>query len=181
MNDIVLTPLELQHIEMVRDWRNSKEVSSYMYSDEHITSEGQEAWYSNIENDDTCKYWIIEFGNKPVGLASITGINRVLKSAYWAFYLGDSTTRGAGVGAKVEYNILCMVFDELKLNKLRCEVFVSNDKVVRMHEKFGFRREAYYREHCFKMGKYEDVVGLAILKSEWNQLRELMRSKIYAK
>ena len=36
-----------------------------------------------------------------------------------------------------------------------------------MHEKFGFRREAYYREHCFKNEKPIDVVGLGMLKIEW--------------
>ena len=48
-----------------------------------------------------------------------------------------------------------------------------------MHEKFGFRREAYYREHCSKNGKFEDVVGLALLKSEWIQLKSTLQTKIY--
>lgn len=67
------------------------------------------------------------------------------------------------------------------LNKLRCEVFTSNDKVIKMHEKFGFRREAYYREHCIKNSKKLDVVGLALLESEWRILEPFMKSKIYGK
>ena len=58
-------------------------------------------------------------------------------------------------------------------------MFVTNDKVVKMHEKFGFRREAYYREHCLKNNTKIDVVGLAILKSEWSIVKSIMKKKIY--
>ena len=112
-------------------------------------------------------------------MASITGIDNTLQSCYWAFYLGDLSVRGAGIGAKVEYNVIEYVFSELGLNKLRCEVFVTNDKVIKMHEKYGFRREAYYREHCIKGNQKLDVVGLGLLKSEWEQIREQTKKYIY--
>jgi hypothetical protein len=71
------------------------------------------------------------------------------------------------------------VFETLNLNKLRCEVFTFNDKVIKMHEKFGFRREAFYREHCFKIDGYKDVIGLALLANEWNVVKEKMHDKVY--
>lgn len=179
--DIVLKPLSSEDLEQVRAWRNSEEVSSYMYSDEKISEEQQIKWFEKIKQSTNSKYWIIQYDEKNLGLVSITDINNNLKSCFWAFYLGDQSVRGAGIGGKVEYNILKYVFEELKLNKLRCEVFVFNDNVIKMHEKFGFRREAYYREHCFKNGKFQDVVGLAMLKSEWEVLKENLYKKIYLK
>jgi UDP-4-amino-4,6-dideoxy-N-acetyl-beta-L-altrosamine N-acetyltransferase len=164
---------------MVRNWRNSEDVSQYMYSDEIITPEMQKKWFQKINSDTSSKFWIISYEGKSLGLASITKIDHVLKSCYWAFYLGDTSIRGAGIGAKVEYNLLSHVFNEMNLNKLCCEVFVSNDMVIKMHEKFGFRREAYYREHCFKNGKFEDAVGLAMLKREWDLLKDYYKNKIY--
>ncbi len=178
-NDIQLSPLIADDLELVRSWRNSTEVSSYMYSDKQISEEEQKAWFEKIDHDETCKYWVIEYDRKKLGLASITGINKTLGSCYWAFYLGNTSVRGAGIGAKVEMYVLKFVFEELKLNKLRCEVFVFNDKVIKMHEKFGFRREAYYREHCMKDRKFHDVVGLAILKSEWETLKSALEKKVY--
>jgi len=180
-NDIDLIPLKKEDIEMVRNWRNSEEVASYMYSEEKITAEQQEKWFQKISNDNSCKYFIISYNDKPLGLASVMGIDRVLSSCYWAFYLGDTSVRGAGIGAKVEYNMLTYVFENLNLNKLRCEVFCFNDMVIKMHEKFGFRREAYYREHCMKKGKFEDAVGLAMLKREWVVLKEYHKEIIYGK
>ncbi len=181
MNDIILKPIQEADLEVIRNWRNSPDVSQYMYSDKEISREDQQKWYDRIKNDSTCSYWIINYNDKPLGVANITGVTQLLESCYWAFYLGDTSVRGGGIGAKVEYNVLKHVFEDLKLNKLRCEVFAFNDKVIKMHEKFGFRREAYYREHCKKEGVYKDVVGLALLKSEWNVLKDELQKKIYGK
>lgn len=176
--DIQLKKLSIEDIELVRNWRNSNDVARYMYSESHISEEDQLKWFNRI-SETTSKYWIISYDGKKLGLASLTGIDTTLQSCYWAFYLGDSSVRGAGIGAKVEYKVLQYVFDKLNLNKLRCEVFVENHKVIRMHEKFGFRREAYYREHCFKNSTKLDVVGLAILRSEWDLLKDFQKKKIY--
>jgi UDP-4-amino-4,6-dideoxy-N-acetyl-beta-L-altrosamine N-acetyltransferase len=177
--DITLKKLQQEDIEMVRIWRNSPEVSPYMYTSDFITEEQQQNWWNKTKDDTTSIYWIIEYDGKPIGLASLTGISKVFNSCYWAFYLGSDVPRGGGVGSKIEYNVLEYVFDELKLEKLRCEVITFNDKVISMHEKFGFRREAFYRHHVKKDGKWQDVVGLAILKDEWEVQKEVMKNKIY--
>lgn len=179
MKDIALKDLTIDEIELVRTWRNSKEVAPYMYNENYITQEQQIKWFEKISSETNSKYWIIEFEGRKLGVASITGIDQILSSCYWAFYLGDLSVRGAGIGAKIEYNVIEYVFTELKLNKLRCEVFVSNDKVIKMHEKFGFRREAYYREHCIKGNQKLDVVGLALLETDWIIYKNTMKSKIY--
>lgn len=177
--DIDLIPLKEEHLEMVRNWRQLDEVSKYMYTNPKITQEQQLAWYKSISTDPTKIFFIISFQEKPLGLCSVTDINFTFKRCSWAFYLGDSSVRGQGIGSKVEYNVLNYVFDELNLNKLNCEVFVSNDKVIKMHEKFGFRREAYFRDHIYKDNQFLDVVGLAMLKEEWEKLKDNMYNKIY--
>jgi len=177
--DITLTTLTENDLELVRTWRNSPEVAQYMYTSEPITAAQQAAWFTRVQNDPTSRYWMIEYNEKKIGLASLTGISQTLSSCYWAFYLGDTSIRGGGLGAKIEFNVLEYVFKELKLNKLRCEVMTFNDKVISMHEKFGFRREAYYRQHVKKDGIWQDVVGLALLKQEWETYRTIMQSKIY--
>lgn len=177
--DIELIPLAEEHLELVRAWRNSPEVSAYMYTDAQISAEQQKAWFEKQRTNAAVKHWVISYDNKLLGLASITDISGVFNSGSWAFYLGDTGVRGAGIGGKVEYKVLSYVFDELQLNKLKCEVFVFNEQVIKMHEKFGFRREAYFREHCLKNGKYIDVVGLAMLRSEWEVVKESNFKRIY--
>lgn len=177
--DVNLRKLEANDLEMVRTWRNSPEVAAYMYNDGYIEKEAQLNWFVKVEKNPRVLYWIIEYHNQPIGVANITGIDQTLSSCYWAFYLGETSIRGEGIGGKVEFQVIDYVFNTLNLNKLRCEVFTFNEKVIKMHEKFGFRREAYYREHCIKNEEKLDVVGLALLKSEWKTIRGIMKDKIY--
>lgn len=181
MSDIKLIKLGKEDLELVRNWRNSEDVTKYMYNESYITKEQHKNWFEKIKDSSQSIYWIIEYNNKKLGLASITGIDNTLQSCYWAFYLGDTSVRGGGIGAKIEYNVIEYVFSELNMNKLRCEVFISNDRVIKMHEKYGFRREAYYREHCIKGTDKLDVVGLALIQSEWAQIKGTIREKIYGK
>lgn len=179
MKDIELIPLKENDIELVREWRNSPEVSQYMYTDDFITKDQQEKWLDKINQEENSRYWIVKYEDQKIGLASITDIDRRNNKCFWGFYLGNTEIRGKGIGAKIEYNVLKIVFDEMKLNKLCGEVFSFNEKVVKMHEKFGFRREGYLRNHIFKNNKYHDVIVIGLLNSEWTQLNEGLRKKIY--
>lgn len=179
MKDIELVPLAEEDIELVREWRNSPEVSQYMYTEDTITREQQENWFRKIQQEETSKYWMIKYDNKKLGVANLADIDRRNSKCFWGFYLGDSSIRGQGIGAKIEFNVLNYVFEELKLNKLCGEVFSFNEKVVSMHEKFGFRREGYLRSHIKKGNKFLDVVVIGLLSSEWDQVKGQLQKKIY--
>ena len=111
-------------------------------------------------------------------MVSITGIDRENQRCSWAFYLASPAVRGRGVGSFVEYSVLRHVFDDLGLNKLCCEVFAFNEGVIRMHESFGFEREAIYRQHIFKKGKFHDVVALATLAEDWARNRQAIERRL---
>lgn len=179
MTDINLVELEEHHLELVRSWRNNPEVSKYMYTDTNLSMEDQYAWYHRVWADPTYYYWMIEYEGRYFGVANLANIDFVNSKCSWAFYLGDTSVRGQGIGSKVEYHVLQHVFTRMGLNKLDCEVFAFNEQVIKMHEKFGFRREAYYRDYIRKNGNYYDVVGLSLLKRDWENIQPYMLRKIY--
>jgi UDP-4-amino-4,6-dideoxy-N-acetyl-beta-L-altrosamine N-acetyltransferase len=178
MNDLKLIKLEAEDLELVRNWRNSTEVSRYMYDETFITIEKQKKWYEGLQSSNDI-YWIIEYNGIKIGLVSISNINKVLQSCYWAFYIGEETMRNSGLGAKIEFEIIEYAFTVLQLNKIRCETFAFNTKVIKLHEKFGFKKEAYYREHCIKGDEKLDVVGLGLLKSDWELVKESLRKILF--
>lgn len=173
----LLRPLTADYLETVRQWRNSPAVAQYMYTTDEITAEQQQAWWARVEHDPTVRYWLIYHQDRPVGVANLYAISQRNRSCYWAFYLGDESLQGSGLGAKVELAVLEYVFEELKLNKLCCEVLSTNEKVVTLHEKFGFRREGYFRQHIARGKAMLDVVALALLRREWQQLRDTLRPR----
>lgn len=152
-------------------WRNSPEVAAFMYGDHLITQAEHDRWFAVILEAQDRRYWIIERDGTPVGLANVVKIDRANGRCDWAYYLADPSTRGQGIGSCVEYLVIEHVFGALALNKLWCEVFVDNDAVWKLHERFGFTREALFRDHVMKGGRYRDVIGLGLLARDWAAAR----------
>ena len=169
---ISLHILQESDLEMVRKWRNSPSVSQYMYTDDLIDSAQQSRWFTRIKDDNTCIYKIIRNHDVPVGLISVTNIDRRSNKCFWTFYIGEEEYLGSGIGAKVEYLVLEYVFIELGINKLACEILEANTKVISLHQRFGFKQEAFYYQHVFKGEMYHNVIGMALLKSDWMNKRD---------
>ena len=162
-------------------WRNSPEVSAYMYTDHQITPEEHERWFAGIEGDARRAYWIIEMDGAPVGLANLYDIDRRQRRCAWAYYLAEPAVRGRGIGGCVEYLMIEKVFGEYGLTKLWCEVLASNVSVRKLHEAFGFQVEARLCGHAVRAHKRVDVLGLGLLAADWRAKRAAMADRLRAR
>jgi len=168
---VTLHPLRREDGPRVLAWRNSDAVAPYMYSDALISEDDHARWLdAALTQPDRC-YWIIRLDDAPVGLANLARIDLRNRRCEWAYYLAEPAVRGRGVGQAVEFALLAHVFETLNLNKLWCEVFLDNEVVWRLHERFGFIREALLRDHVVKQGPPKDVVGLGLLARDWPAAR----------
>lgn len=162
-------------------WRNMPEIRRWMYTDHVISQEEHDRWFAGALSDPSRRYWIIELDGLAVGLANLADYSPAQRRTAWAYYLADPSVRGRGVGAYVEYFVIEHVFGELGANKLCCEVLIDNEAVWKMHEAFGFRREAVFRDHIWKDGKATDVMALGLLASDWSKIREASRERLAAR
>ena len=162
-------------------WRNSPEVAAYMYTDHQISPAEHDRWFDGMAGDATRAYWVIELDAEPVGLVNLYAIDRTHRRCAWAYYLAEPSTRGKGVGAYVELVMLDHVFGPMGLNKLWCEVLVENEAVWKLHESFGFVREALFRDHVRKAGRFQDVVGLGMLRADWEAARPRIEARLREK
>ncbi|MDO8902566.1 MAG: UDP-4-amino-4,6-dideoxy-N-acetyl-beta-L-altrosamine N-acetyltransferase [Phenylobacterium sp.] len=167
--------------ERLRAWRNQPDVAQWMYTDAAISEADHARWFAAALSDPTRRYWIIALDGEPVGLANLADISPTNHRCAWAYYLASPSVRGKGVGAYVEYWVIEHVFGALGLSKLWCEVLVENEAVWKLHESFGFRREALLRQHVWKNGEPRDVVGLGLLAADWATVREASRERLRGK
>jgi len=168
---VTLRPVTAADSQQLLAWRNSPAVSAYMYTDHVISAEEHDRWLAGALAAPDRRYWIIEDDGAPVGLANLVNIDEARRRCEWAYYLGEASVRGRGVGAAVELLVLDHVFGDLGLNKLWCEVLLESEAVWRLHESFCFVREAHYRDHVVKAGRLQDVVGLGLLAADWAKAR----------
>ena len=178
---VALRPMAAGDRELVLAWRNAPHVAMHMYNEGEITPETHARWFAATLAALDRQYWIIQLDRAPVGVAALTYIDAGSRRAEWAYYLGDPSTRGRGVGSAVEFMVIDHVFGPLALNKLACEVLVQNEAVWKLHQSFGFAREAFYRDHVWKAGGFQDVVGLALLASDWPAARVAAEARLRAK
>lgn len=180
MSDIKFIPVQLKHLELIRSWRNSDEVSKYMYTSEHITTEMQLAWFEKISKEDNSSYHMIEYkGKQLVGFGGLSHINREKREAVALFYLGDQGSRGKGIGAKIEFNGISEFFDHFNVDKIYAEVMSFNTKVLGMHHKFGFVVEPDMQKQVEKDGVTYDVIILSLTKQVWNKRRSIFKRILY--
>jgi UDP-4-amino-4,6-dideoxy-N-acetyl-beta-L-altrosamine N-acetyltransferase len=168
---LALVKIMSDDLQQIMDWRMKPEVTKFMYTDPVLTLEGQQKWFDYIQKDQTTMHWLIMIDDVKIGLINLYDIDYKNKRCSWAYYIGDTSFRGRGIATTLECNIYDYVFDVLKLNKLCCEVFAFNEKVIAIHEKFGSVVEGKYTQHIYKDNQYYDVVHMAITKAKWSQTK----------
>ena len=175
----VLRDMTTDDLRLVFEWRNQERIRNAMYTDHVISWDEHTQWFARVSSDPSNRQLVFEVDGRPVGVVSFTDIDVVNQRARWGFYLGESDV-ARGTGSRMEFLALNFAFDTLELRRLSCEVFVFNDKVTKLHGKFGFVEEGRLREHNLKAGVFEDVVLLGMLKDEWLSRRDKMHDILFA-
>lgn len=148
--------------------RNAREFKEYYYSEDPI-SHSMHINFMNKVRACGDKYFIIERieDNAAIGTIGLCNVDNVNRKCEYRWLMLDQKFRGHKYGDEAEVLIMKYAFETLNMHKVYGEVLVSNDRVIKMHEKNGFRIAGTFREHIYKHGKYQDVVWLEILKSEY--------------
>lgn len=150
----------------VLNLRNQEPVRRHMYTSHEITESEHQHWLASLQGNQRQKVFVVLQNEQAIGVVSLNAINNLHRTADWAFYL-DSEQQGKGLGSRVEFWMLDYSFNEAGLEKLNCEVLVTNTAVINMHLKFGFTLEGTRRKHILKEGARIDVALLGITKDEW--------------
>ena len=167
-----LVKIEESDLETLMHWRMLPEVTKYMYTEPQLNMEMQYKWFDAINNDPTCKQWIIELENYKIGIVNLTNIDTQNSRCSWGHYITDPLLRGKGIGRRLEYNIYDYVLLGLALNKLTTEILSFNEHAIRLHEKCGSQIEGVLRRHIIKGNIYHDVVVMGMLREEWIERRK---------
>jgi UDP-4-amino-4,6-dideoxy-N-acetyl-beta-L-altrosamine N-acetyltransferase len=164
--------VDLNHIELIRQWRNSSEVKKYMYKDHYISKEEHMKWYYSLKlNKTKRKVWVIFYDEVPVGVIYLSEIDHKNKVTDWGLYIGETAYRGLGIGSISLYRLMEYVFDKMNFHKMYTSVLENNPDALNLYKKFGFKEEGRLRKHILRDGKYIDVSLIGILNEEWKDIK----------
>ncbi|WP_300626881.1 GNAT family protein [Pseudomonas sp.] len=78
--------------------------------------------------------------------------------------------RNQGYAAEAATAVMDFGFAELGLHRVGSQCFGRNKESARVMQKIGLRYEGCMREAFLKNGVYEDLLGFAIVRDDWERL-----------
>lgn len=134
-----LIRIQEQDIELVRNWRNQANVSSFMEYKKHITPEEQKIWFKSINNKYNY-YFIIEFENKKVGLINVKNYDPKLGFGEGGIFISDKEYINSF--AAVFATLCLMNFMLIKLNICeisRIRILKNNERAIHYNKLLGYK------------------------------------------
>lgn len=155
-NFIKLSP---QEKEMVRDWRNDRQIRKWMYSERIIGKREHRNFIDGLRNNKKKIYWLVQNAKTKeyLGVISLDRIDFENKNAFLGIYRCTSY-RGSGVGHLFMNYLRELMFKTLKFHTLKLEVLENNSRALDFYKKEGFCVEGRLREFVLRDGKWLDVI-----------------------
>ena len=179
INNIKLTRFKIFSKKIalsILEIRNDNNIRKNMINDHLIKLEDHINWLKNNIIDEKNIFYIVYIKNKISGLIRFI-INE--DKAEWSFYLNKNSKNI--YGAFVEYVAIEKIFELKKINQLECQVLSFNNRVLSLHQKFGFRQNKIERQVLFREKKYVDLIHLINYKKLWIIEKEKIKNKLKIK
>jgi RimJ/RimL family protein N-acetyltransferase len=150
MNNIIsgygvqLKTLTSDQLEMVRSWRNHPEVSRFMFDQQTISPEQQQAWFRKISHDEQCAHYVIYYRQQEMGLIYIHSADntplsqsKIIEPGMYLTY--TSPYRGTLLAFSPALTMIDYCFDTLRCNHLIARVKHDNQPALRFNQQLGYK------------------------------------------
>jgi len=169
-----IEPVTLADKAKLLEWRNSVEVSEWMYTN-HVISEAEHSeWFEKMLRNKAIKYWKIIVDSTPVGAVVFSEIDSVDQTCSWAIYLGEASARGLGAAQAACLLSLNFAFDTLDLRLVRCSAIAENVRAISLYEQVGFVTQSTDAEFVQRGESNLAIVKLELSGSAWKSGKDAL-------
>ncbi len=106
---------------------------------------------------------------EPLGVISLTNINKGQGSAELSVIVGFEEDRDLGYGTEAIEVLLRYAFEDLGLDRVGLSVFEFNEAAISAYKKLGFEEEGRMRRTIERDGEFYDAILMRVLKTEWRE------------
>ncbi len=169
---IRLRAVEREDVKKFCVWVNDPEVTRHLTLYLPMSTVDEEHWFDSLgKRDPNEKPLVIEIhdgdGWKMIGNCGVFGIDPISRLGELGIMIGEKDEWNKGYGTETMSLLLRHCFETLNLNRVYLHVYAENLRGKRAYEKAGFVEEGRLREAVYKRGKYDDVIVMSVLRSEW--------------
>lgn len=124
-----------QHAPVIVKWRNDPEILSFMERENKLKLEDQLEFLNSYESFDRVD--IVLSSERPIGVFNIKNFETLPE---YGAIIGESEYRGKGLGSQVKLLIFKYWFITLGKEEIFVRNKVSNEKVIKSNEAWGFKK-----------------------------------------
>lgn len=150
--DVELRLIAEADLDMTMGWRNRDDVRIWFKNSQLVTPEQHRAWYYRYLTLEDDFVFVVEVQGRPVGQASVYGINRADGSAEIGRFLVAPEARGRGYIGLACAELLRFCGQACNLKRVFLEVKENNERAIKIYQENGFREEAR-AEGLIRMGR----------------------------
>lgn len=163
---------------MVLNWRNDKRIRKNMFNSDIISVEDHFKFIKSLYTDKTKAYFLVMYKNMYVGVIDFYDIeirpySSIIESAWWGYYLNPALLN-KGYGFVLEELVIAKAFRQMNMNTLKCETLKKNDRVWKLHEKYGFMP---FTENTLSESVIMMMDKKTFLKNMENDYNEIKRTR----
>ena len=171
---IRLRGVEEDDLPIFLEWINDPEVIAGLTIFLPMATWEEEEWFAGLSKRTPVERPLaveIREGDswRLIGNSGFHDFDAIAHSAEVGIMLGDKSIWNRGYGTEVMRLLLKHGFETLNLNRIQLHVYEANRWAIRTYEKIGFIHEGRKRQALYKNGKYQDLLIMSILRSEWSE------------
>ncbi|GAB6097780.1 GNAT family protein [Desulfatiferula olefinivorans] len=178
---VYLRAFEREDAPIINTWRRDLEdQEAHGGLIRHVSSAVDEQWIEDIIfNTSNRFYWAIclKKNDEMIGYVGCKNIDWVHRGAVgYALYMSRAHRRMQFM-LEACYLVYAYCFDQLGLNRYEVDVLESNEAVRNLHAMMGHRQEGVLRQAVFKNGRFHNVIRMALLNEEFQQVKKAWHAK----
>lgn len=165
---LIIRLLERQDIEFARCLHNDESVLMKLSDASHVSEFQQEKWFNSVSASlNNLRYTILEKAtNEYVGVFRVDNIDMGNRSVCVGLDIAKSK-RGQGYARDAYNYFLDYFFAQRGFHRVYLATLETNAVASSLYMKLGFEVEGRSREAIFRDGKFQDLVWMSILASDY--------------
>lgn len=171
---IKLSPLEREHLVLLKHWRNHPDIRKRTFALWPSTDLSQEIWYDQSIKSGKEIFFVISFIEKCgsaddaplIGYCGISNINWSKRHGEVSVIIGDSAYWGKQLGVEILSLLFEYAFSEMGLHKLSIYTYSDNKRAIGLFRKFA-SLEGQLVAHEFRDGRWKDVSVLGLTEETY--------------
>jgi RimJ/RimL family protein N-acetyltransferase len=155
---VVLNRLRVNDIELVRNWRNSPQISQFMEYREFITPEMQQEWFKSVDNFNNY-YFLIEYQQQKIGLINSSKVEWDTVSSEGGIFLWEEQYYETFVPVWASLCLLEFCFFVLGAGRSVIKTLSDNERAKKLNTHLGYelikgQEEVYNQQYILSLDSF---------------------------